>query len=327
MEEKLQPRDPNTTRQPSYAQRPPPIINEGEDYYPPPPYSEIPTEGSSHHTTPSEKQSIPTESSELEVDRSSICTSGTGSTKYPDITTFLSLSPSSAPVPCRRLRIDALGLGFVRKPQFLPVIDTQLEVPIVDVDTDQPVYVSKRHKRRFGDAVLVDQSGKTLIKSRYFFGPGKDPVLKILSGKEEQDENEDQDSLPTIKVETHWTTRATDFIVPALDGRPEKHSNGDMPSGRIPRLASKLTSSSCGGRAPMAAAAATATATVMGRFSLNSCDQGRRGHPAPRRGTPAMGGYCSSIRIRLRRSIRALSSRPVWSCLNVRWIDEEGSMP
>ncbi|KAL1977344.1 hypothetical protein VTN31DRAFT_203 [Thermomyces dupontii] len=223
MEEKLQPRDPNTTRQPSYAQRPPPIINEGEDYYPPPPYSEIPTEGSSHHTTPSEKQSIPTESSELEVDRSSICTSGTGSTKYPDITTFLSLSPSSAPVPCRRLRIDALGLGFVRKPQFLPVIDTQLEVPIVDVDTDQPVYVSKRHKRRFGDAVLVDQSGKTLIKSRYFFGPGKDPVLKILSGKEEQDENEDQDSLPTIKVETHWTTRATDFIVPALDGRPEKH--------------------------------------------------------------------------------------------------------
>lgn len=224
MEEKLRPRDPNTTT-PSYAQQPPPSIHEGEEDYPPPPYSDLPPEETSHHAPPNEKQRLHTsDSSELEADRASVYSSGTSSSNYADITTFLSLSPSSAPVPCRRLRIDALGLGFVRKPQVLPIIDTQLEVPIYDVDSEQLAYLSKRHKRRSGDAVLFDQTGKALIKSNYFFGPGRDPELKILSGKDEQDEkDEDKDALPTIKTETHWTTRATDFTVPALNGRPEKH--------------------------------------------------------------------------------------------------------
>ncbi|RMZ86902.1 hypothetical protein DV736_g5871, partial [Chaetothyriales sp. CBS 134916] len=100
-----------------------------------------------------------------------------------------------------RLRIHSRGHPLVS----LPVPPRELEITITD-SAGNVVYTSTRAKRSSGNAILSHIKQGDLISTSYFFGPGRDPVMKMIQPFEV--------SLDTIRIETRWTTRATAFTLP-----------------------------------------------------------------------------------------------------------------
>lgn len=114
--------------------------------------------------------------------------------KYSAETSINPLDESFAAV--KALNIHSRGIRLIR----LPIPSNELTIPVYDT-TGRVCYVSRRHKVCSGDAVLFgvgtgyhesrtqleqwEDDGRTLegtplIETKYFFGPGRDPIINIL---------------------------------------------------------------------------------------------------------------------------------------------------
>ena len=96
--------------------------------------------------------------------------------------------------------INARGIGLLR----LPLPSSELEIPI-STSEGELVYVSTRAKKCSGNATLYNANGKALVASKYLWGPGRDPKMRVLSeGAQEE-----------ISVKGKWTSRSQDFLLPS----------------------------------------------------------------------------------------------------------------
>lgn len=103
--------------------------------------------------------------------------------------------------PSRILAVNAQGIGAFR----LPIPSRQTEIFIYNPDGTE-AYVSTRDKISSGNAVLSDPKRGSLIRTEYFFGPNRDPVLHLLQTSSE--------SLEDVTVSGNWTSRTMQFVMP-----------------------------------------------------------------------------------------------------------------
>ncbi|KAF2265088.1 hypothetical protein CC78DRAFT_532715 [Lojkania enalia] len=106
--------------------------------------------------------------------------------------------------PFKSLIINTKGIAALR----LPLPPSKLEISIYNTDSTV-AYLSTRKQRSSGNCVLSDAEGRQLIGTTYFFGPGRDPVLRFLDGSEISGDE--------IKTVSKWTSRSQRFVLP--DGR------------------------------------------------------------------------------------------------------------
>jgi hypothetical protein len=107
--------------------------------------------------------------------------------------------------PSRTLHIAARGIRAIR----LPLPSRELEIPIYDSADGSIAYVSTRSSTCSGNAILSDPKRGDLVRTEYFMGPGRDPVISMAEG------SKSESSLTTVS--SRWTSRATSFTTP--DGR------------------------------------------------------------------------------------------------------------
>ncbi|CAG7923425.1 unnamed protein product [Penicillium olsonii] len=100
--------------------------------------------------------------------------------------------------PSRILTVNARGIGAFR----LPIPSRQTEIFIYNSDATE-AYISTRDKVCSGNAVLSHPKRGNLIRTEYFFGPNRDPVLQLL-----QAESAD------VTVSGRWTSRTMQFTMP-----------------------------------------------------------------------------------------------------------------
>ncbi|OAL74291.1 hypothetical protein A7D00_2324 [Trichophyton violaceum] len=109
--------------------------------------------------------------------------------------------------PGRSLYINSRGIGVIR----FPTPSSELEIAIHNQDGSL-AYVSTRDKRCSGDAVLSSPKLGNLLRTTYFFGPGRHPVLRQLYptpfNGDSPDTNKD------ITVAGKFISRSTDFEMP-----------------------------------------------------------------------------------------------------------------
>ncbi|OJJ43942.1 hypothetical protein ASPZODRAFT_18720 [Penicilliopsis zonata CBS 506.65] len=110
-----------------------------------------------------------------------------------------SVSSDGTLTSCRTLLIDSKGIGFFR----LPFPPRQLELPILDATDGSLAYVSTRERVSSGTAVLSKPTVGDLVKTEYFFRPGRGPIVTSL-----------QADKPSSKVHGRWTSRITSFRMP-----------------------------------------------------------------------------------------------------------------
>jgi hypothetical protein len=122
------------------------------------------------------------------------------SSSYSAETDVTVVTPSSFN-PTKTLLINARGIKLLR----FPLPSSELEIPI-STPEGAIVYVSTRAKKSSGNAVLTDAQGRECVTSEYFWGPGRDPAVKILGG--ENHGNGD------VKVKGKWTSRSQEFVLP-----------------------------------------------------------------------------------------------------------------
>jgi hypothetical protein len=103
--------------------------------------------------------------------------------------------------PSRTLSIHAHGIRPIR----LPLPPTQTEIPIYNTDGSL-AYVSTRDHRWSGDAVLSSPKLGDLVRTNYYFGPNRDPVLQLLQSSSGVSQE--------LKVTGKWTSRSTCFVTP-----------------------------------------------------------------------------------------------------------------
>lgn len=104
-------------------------------------------------------------------------------------------------VSAKSLHISTKGVPALR----LPLPPKELETIILNFDGSL-AYASTRGKRNSGNCVLTDADGKALIKTEYFFGPNKTPVLNRLDIPEGISSE--------IKTVSKWTSRSHEFLLP-----------------------------------------------------------------------------------------------------------------
>jgi len=114
-----------------------------------------------------------------------------------DDTAITTINSSLGFNPSKSLHINARGIAFLR----LPLPSRELEIPIYNSD-GSIAYLSKRERSCSGNAILASPDHGDLIASFYRFGPGRDPIMKLL--KEEDGHNE-------ITVSGKWTSRSQTF--------------------------------------------------------------------------------------------------------------------
>lgn len=119
----------------------------------------------------------------------------------------------------RTLLIDARGIGCFR----LPIPNRQLEIAITHAD-GHPAYISTRDRLWSGNSLLSNHKLGDLIRTEYFFGPNRDPVLHLLQSSSGDSEE--------IRLRGEWTSRSTRFSTPsgselrwsyAKEKRPDGH--------------------------------------------------------------------------------------------------------
>lgn len=191
-------------------------MNLSEDYElcPPPRYSTLSHRGSAASTD---------KNNHLEANEMSESAS-----VLSDATTYVSVDSASLGQfqSNRHLQIDARGIGFFhRVPIPLPIPDSQLEIPVFDRDSGSLMYMSTRSKMHSGDAILRDArrgDGQEALWTKYFFGPGRDPVLYRYPSHPGHVDEQDDGSIPAerkITTTSRWTSRAIAFTLPAHDKR------------------------------------------------------------------------------------------------------------
>ena len=103
--------------------------------------------------------------------------------------------------PTQTLTVDARGIGAFR----LPIPSRQTEIAIHHADGSE-AYVSTRDKLWSGNSILSHPKQGNLIRTEYFFGPNRDPILRLLHTSSVIPEE--------IKVTGQWTSRTTRFMMP-----------------------------------------------------------------------------------------------------------------
>lgn len=144
--------------------------------------------------------------------------------------------------PGRSLHIDARGIGPFRMPIPIPVPDSQTEIPIFDhTNENRLAYVSRRSKLHSGDAILSDAlTGKELVATKYFFGPGKDPILHVSPVQTcEKDASTVSDY--KIQLSSKWTSRTMSFTMPAWHKNSESQYQWAYGSRRDPDTERKIS--------------------------------------------------------------------------------------
>ncbi|KAJ5569486.1 uncharacterized protein N7459_008916 [Penicillium hispanicum] len=104
--------------------------------------------------------------------------------------------------PSHTLTVDARGTCAIR----LPFPSRQTEITI-NHDDGRPAYVSTRDRLWSGNSVLSHAKRGALIRTDYFFGPGRDPVLRLLASPGVR--------AAEVKVTGQWTSRYARFTMPA----------------------------------------------------------------------------------------------------------------
>jgi len=108
--------------------------------------------------------------------------------------------------PSKIFHINAQGIRAFRP----PFPSRELEIPIYNDTDGSVVYVSTRARVRSGNAILSAPGRGDLVASEYRWGPGRNPVMKMLERSEGQQE---------INVSGKWTSREqtfTDSAVPVV---------------------------------------------------------------------------------------------------------------
>lgn len=106
--------------------------------------------------------------------------------------------------PAKSFHISAKGIPILR----LPAPPSELVTRIASSD-GTTAYLSTRGKRSSGNCVLTDALGHELISTKYFFGPGKDPIIRRLDAGSGEDN--------TVRTVSKWTSRTQRFLL--HDGR------------------------------------------------------------------------------------------------------------
>ncbi|KEF52749.1 uncharacterized protein A1O9_11166 [Exophiala aquamarina CBS 119918] len=109
--------------------------------------------------------------------------------------------------PDTTFHIAARGIGVWR----LPLPSSEVEIPIYRNDGSL-AYTSTREKRSSGNCVLSHPKIGDLVSTTYFFGPNREPVLKLLQAPGEPDGEAN-----SINIKGKWVSRSTAFIMG--DGR------------------------------------------------------------------------------------------------------------
>lgn len=126
-------------------------------------------------------------------------------------------SPSSF-YPSRTLKVNALGIRALR----LPGPPRQKEIVITHPDGTE-AYVSTRDKRWSGNCRLSRPETGSLIETEYFFGPNRDPVLRLLKSSSFLPEQ--------VKVTGRWASRTMSFTLPKGIELEWKYAKKRQPDG------------------------------------------------------------------------------------------------
>lgn len=114
--------------------------------------------------------------------------------------TSCTLVESTSFCPSRILTVNARGIAAFR----LPLPSRQTEIFIYNPDGTE-AYVSTRDNRWSGNAVLCHPKRGSIIRTEYFFGPGRDPLVQLLQTADHQQE---------VTVSGKWTSRTMRFTMP-----------------------------------------------------------------------------------------------------------------
>ncbi|KAF2685957.1 hypothetical protein K458DRAFT_417135 [Lentithecium fluviatile CBS 122367] len=120
------------------------------------------------------------------------------------ISTSSTLSADSPPFqPVKSLHINTKGIPILS----IPFQNIDLEINITN-DDGTKAYTSTRQRWNSPNSLLKDTLGRQRVATSYFFGPGRDPRLRILGTGDERAE---------IRSVSRWTSRTHVFVLP--DGR------------------------------------------------------------------------------------------------------------
>ncbi|KAJ5974636.1 hypothetical protein N7481_011846 [Penicillium waksmanii] len=115
--------------------------------------------------------------------------------------TLYTLTDSTSFKPTRTLTVNSRGIGAFR----LPIPSRETEIAIQNADGSD-AYISTRDKVWSGNCVLSHPKQGNLIRTDYFFGPNREPILRLL---------QTSSVLPDeVKVTGQWTSRTTRFAMP-----------------------------------------------------------------------------------------------------------------
>lgn len=133
--------------------------------------------------------------------------------------TLCTLNDQSLFHPDKTLLIDARGVGCFR----LPLPNRQLEIDITHPD-GQLAYVSTRDRLWSGNSVLSNHKLGDVIRTEYFFGPNRDPVLHLLQTSREDPE--------VVQLKGNWTSRSISFTTPSGSELRWSYAKEKRPDGR-----------------------------------------------------------------------------------------------
>ncbi|KAK2733941.1 hypothetical protein FQN57_001924 [Myotisia sp. PD_48] len=111
--------------------------------------------------------------------------------------------------PGKSFIIKSRGIGLIR----LPFPSSELEIEIQHPDGSL-AYISKREKRCSGDAVLSCPNRGPLLSTTYFFGPGRDPVVKLLPLNHDEKENSPAEEVHELVIGGKLISRTSTFEMP-----------------------------------------------------------------------------------------------------------------
>lgn len=115
--------------------------------------------------------------------------------------------------------IHAAGIPVFR----LPLPSSELEINVFHNDGSL-AYTSTREKRCSGNAILSHPKLGELVSTTYFFGPGRDPEIRLI-----QSGNTDQ---PVFKVKGQWTSRSITLTDNEGKAFTWSYTNVKEPSGK-----------------------------------------------------------------------------------------------
>ncbi|KAJ5912221.1 uncharacterized protein N7473_001524 [Penicillium subrubescens] len=125
--------------------------------------------------------------------------------------------------PDKTLLIQARGVGCFR----LPLPNRQLEIDILHPD-GHLAYTSTRDRVCSGNSVLSNAKLGDLIRTEYFFGPNRDPVVHLLQSSAGNTNTNTEE----IHLRGQWTSRSVSFTTPSGSELRWSYAKEKRPDGR-----------------------------------------------------------------------------------------------